>query len=242
MDDRNLPIEINRESLPKHMAIIMQGSSVWAKNNHQTIEEAYSKRFRIVLEVMKMQADLKVPVISFYLLPEVKKPIQDPQRVMAKLDSLSEFLMNLKSSEIIHKNGIKITVLGRWYDLPGRIVDSIKEITSETKDYDSYFVNLFINYDGQQEIVDAVRVIGMKIKSGRLDPNMIDKQAIKDELYTSYFMPPELIIRTGTHHRLRGFLLWDSIDATIYFSNKLWPDISCDDLIRAIRYHQNMQG
>lgn len=240
MDDCQLPQDINKTFLPKHIAIIMQGSSIWAKRNDRTIAEAYSKRFAIVLDVMKMQVELSIPVFSFYLLPEVKKPIDDPERVMSKLDSLSEFLINLKSSEIIHKNGIKVTVLGRWYDLPGRIVDSIKDITSETKDYDAYFVNLFINYDGQQEIVDAVRVIGMKIKAGKLDPNMLDKQTIKDDIYTSYFMPPELIIRTGTHHRLRGFLLWDSTDATIYFSNKLWPDISCEDLIRAIKYHQSM--
>ena len=98
-----------------------------------------------------------------------------------------------------------------------------------------FFVNLCINYDGQEELIDSFRIIARKIKSSTLDPDSITKEEIKENVYSSYFIPPDVIIITGKRKFFGGFLLWDSIKSKIYFSDILWPDIKIDDLISIIQ-------
>ena len=144
----------------------------------------------------------------------------------------------LSESKLIHENKIKISILGKWYNLPGRVVDAIKKAINDTRDYDSFFVNFCINYDGQEEIVDAMKLIGMQIKAGRMDPELIDKDTIKESIYSSYFLPPDLMIKNGSRKETSGFLLWDSVNAKIYFTNKLWPDFDRTEFMDAIKDYQ----
>jgi len=161
----------------------------------------------------------------------------DKDDFLAITDSLADFFNGLCNNDLIHKNQIKISVLGKWYDLPGKFVDSIKNIIEKTKEYDSYFVNFCINYDGQEEIVDAVRLIARRLKADKLDPSMINKELIKENIYSSYFVPPDLIIINGSK-RTSDLLLWDSPNAKVYFTNNLWPDFDKVDLKDAIREYQ----
>ena len=236
---RNIMTGCGIQKVPCHVAIVMQGSVAWAKKNNVPIIEAYKKRFEVVTEILKAQGEIKIPVLTFYLLPKVNV---DSAYIMEKIDSLSDFLETLQKSEFIHKNGIKINVWGRWYDLPGRIVDNIKKVLEETKDYDTYFVNFCINYDGQDEVTDACKIIAKKVQVGKIDPEAITKEMLNEELYASFFLPPELLIRTGTKPNLRGFLLWSTAYSTIYFPEKLWPDFTKEDFIKAIEYYDMMEN
>ncbi len=217
---------------PTHVAVIVRGTTVWAKRNNFSITEAYAQRFKQITEIIELQTQLEIPVLSFFILPKIQP--ESHVNLMEKIDSLAEFLDRLRGSELIHKNGIKLNILGSWYDLPGRIVDSIKQLLNETQDYDKYFVNFCINYDGQEEIANACKITAMKVQAGKLDADYITKEKIKEELYTSSFMPPELMIVTGEKNKLNGFLLWDSAKAAICFSNKLWPEFTPNDFIEAI--------
>jgi undecaprenyl diphosphate synthase len=131
-----------------------------------------------------------------------------------------------------------VSILGKWYDLPSRVVEPIKRIIEETKDYDSFFLNLCINYDGKEEIVDACKMILRKALLEKAEVDSIDSDTIKDNIYSSYFLPPDVIVKTGTGKRLHGFLLWDSTQAVVYFSGVLWPEFREKDFIEAIRYYQ----
>ena len=217
---------------PTHVAIIVRGTTIWAKRNNAEIKEAYTRRFKRITDIIELQTQFEIPVLSFFVLPKINP--ESHANLMEKIDSLAEFLDQLRGSELIHKNGIKLNILGNWYDLPGRIIDSIKQLLNETQDYDKYFVNFCINYDGQEEITNACKITAMKVKSGKLDADYITKEKIKEELYTSSFMPPELMIVTGAKNNLNGFLLWDSAQATIFFANKLWPEFTTDDFIESI--------
>lgn len=217
---------------PTHVAVIVRGTTVWAKRNNFSITEAYTQRFRQITEIIELQTQMEIPVLSFFILPKIQP--ESHVNLMEKIDALAEFLDQLRGAELIHKNGIKLNILGAWYDLPGRIVDSIKQLLNETQDYDKYFVNFCINYDGQEEIANACKVTAMKVQAGKLDADYITKEKIKEELYTSSFMPPELMIVTGVKNKLNGFLLWDSAQAAICFSNKLWPEFTANDFIEAI--------
>ena len=223
-------------SMPKHIGISTDGIEKWALKNDISYELAYNRNFAIIKSTMKLQVKLKIPIMSFYILDQ--KIDKESEYYPELLDSISNMFNNLAANEFVNTNKIKISVLGKWYDLPGRVVDSIKNVIEETKDYDGFFVNFCINYDGQEEIVDAFKLLGMQIKSGRMDPELIDKNSIKENLYSSYFLPPDLIIKNGNRKETSGFLLWDSVNTKICFTNKLWPDFDKTEFLDAIKDYQ----
>jgi len=135
-------------------------------------------------------------------------------------ESLTEFFKFYLKKDYLNKKKIKLSFVGKWYDLPSSLLNIIKELIDETRDYDSYFLNFTINYDGQEEIVDACKLMCRQVAAGKLDLEKIDKNSIKENLYSSYFFPPELIIVTGKKKKTDGFLLWDSVDSEIVFTGK----------------------
>jgi undecaprenyl diphosphate synthase len=150
-------------------------------------------------------------------------------------DDAKNYFRFILDSGFCKNNSIKVNVVGKWYDLKQELVETIKEVMSETKDYDTFFLNFCINYDGQQEIVDACKVMGMKVKAGKVDPEIITKEDIKENLSTSGFLPPALIIKTGIKRKLRGFLLWDCINARIYFTEKPFLDFNVKQFEKILR-------
>jgi undecaprenyl diphosphate synthase len=230
-----IPVPLTTKKLPKHIAVIMDGSFEFAEKNKIPIEEICKKDLINVKNITKICIKLNIPIITFYL-PTDK--IKDSQYFPTMMDSIEEFFEQLSEWDVIHQNQIKISVLGKWYDLPWRVVDSIKAAIDVTKDYDKFFLNLCINYDGQEEIVDACKLIARQITSGKIDPESINKELIKENIYSSYFLPPDLIIKTGRESKLKGLLLWDSVYSRIHFAEKPWPQFFKSDFLKAIEEYQ----
>jgi undecaprenyl diphosphate synthase len=226
--------DIIKFKLPKHIALGTKGKHIYAEKHKISIEKVYKRSNVIILSTIATSVKLHTPITTFYLLSTKTNELEHFSEVV---DSLTEFFNELSNKELIHKNKIKISVLGKWYDLPGKFVDSIKNLMEKTKEYDSYFVNFCINYDGQEEIVDGVRLMSRQIKAGKLDPELINKEMIKENIYSSYFLPPDLIIINGSK-KTSDLLLWDSTNAKVYFTNKLWPDFDRIELMDAIREYQ----
>lgn len=220
--------------LPRHIAIVTKGKHIYADKHGKAISQVYHKSNLIILSTITEIVRLNIPITSFYLLSTRSSQLEHFSSVV---DSLSDFFSALADNNLIHSNRIKISVFGKWYDFPGKLVDSIKKVIDKTKDYDSFFVNFCINYDGQQEIVDAVKLVAMQIRAGKIDPDLITKETIKENIYSSYFMPPDLIVVNGTK-KSSDLLLWDSPNAKVYFTNKLWPDFDRLELMDAIREYQ----
>lgn len=228
-------VNIDKANLPHHVALSVEGCREYAKKQGIAPEYANKQKFLNIRNIAKSCVKLGIPLFTFYLLPSSAK---DASEVIDVVDSLVEFFEELNKWDFIAENQIKVSVLGKWYSLPGRLVEPIKAVLESTKDYDRFFFNLCINYDGQEEIVDAAKLIARQVKAGKLDPESIGKSDIKDNIYTSYFLPPDLIIKTGTSKKLDGFLLWDSPSAKVYFSNKPWPDFGKMSLLKAIEFFQ----
>lgn len=226
--------DIIKFTLPKHIAIVTKGKHIYAEKHKIPVGEVYQKSNVIILSTIASAVKLSVPIITFYILSTETQDLPDSSIV---IDSLTEFFNDLANKELLHKNQVKVSVLGKWYDLPGKFVDSIKNLIEKTKEYDSYFVNFCINYNGQEEIVDAIKLISRQIKADKLDAEMINKDLIKENIYSSYFIPPDLIIINGSK-RTSDLLLWDSPNAKLYFTNKLWPDFDKMELMDAIKEYQ----
>jgi len=216
---------------PQHIAIQLGGYSYYSKKYKIRLDEVYRRSFFKIKDLLDFQIDSNIPIVTVGVLSTKVKDFSDFSLIM---DHLIEFLEMLKTYNRLFKDKVKVSIHGKWYDLPGRVVESLKEILEETKDYDSYFLNLCINYDGQQEIVDACKILSRRVKAGRLEPENISEKDIRDNIYSSYFLPPDLVIRTGRDRVTKGFLLWESTKSHMHFSNSSWLEFSDFHLRRAI--------
>jgi len=140
----------------------------------------------------------------------------------------------------IHKNKMRVKAIGTIELLPESIKDVLRRLDVVTKEYDNHFLNIAIAYGGQNELVDAVKKIGIKIKNGELNAEEINKEIIESNLYTSHLpqSSPDMILRTSGEKRMSGFLLWQSAYSELVFLDIFWPEFRKIDLMRAIRTFQ----
>lgn len=215
---------------PKHIAISMHKDvATWAETNKKELREVYDSKSDIINSLIRAQVELNIPILTVFLLSTK----QDFSKIDVVLDTLTDQFEELAKNEEIHNNKIKISVFGKWYNLPSRLVEAIKGVMDETKGYDRFFLNFCVHYHGQEELIDAVKLITKRIVGEKLDSDSITGENIKEDLYTSYFLAPDLMVING-NKKLDGFLLWDAADATIYFTGKHWPDFDVRDLKKAI--------
>ena len=178
----------------KHIAISLDDVSDWCRASNSDMGEACKRYFRHLSRLLKIQVESSIPIFTVYLPTDAEKSADD---YIIFSDCLAKFLNELSEKGIASEQKIKISIFGKWYKLPGKAVESLKKAIEETKDYDSFFVNLCINYDGQEEIVDACRLIAKQVGLGKIDPEMITKESIKENVYSSYFLPPDVILIYG---------------------------------------------
>ena len=135
---------------------------------------------------------------------------------------------------------MRVKAIGTIELLPESIKDVLKRLDDATRDYDNHFLNIAIAYGGQNELVDAVKKIGIKIKNGEIDAENINKEVIESNLYTSHLpqSSPDMILRTSGEKRMSGFLLWQSAYSELVFLDIFWPEFRKIDLMRAIRTFQ----
>lgn len=222
--------EIGRENVPKHLLVTLEDKKDEELAKARSFEAFFGKRNEIVLSLIETQVKLEMPVMSLHLLsPDGKSA----EHLLASSSALGELLEELSKSEIIHENQIRVAILGKWYDLPSKLVDSVKAIVDASSSYDRFFLNLCIQYNGKQEIVDACKLLARRVKAEREDPDKLTEAAIKESLYSSSLIPPELVIKTG-EKRIPNSLLWDLPGAKIYFTGKHWSEISKTDLFKAM--------
>ncbi len=192
---------------PKHLAFTTDG-----------LKENPEKSFQLINQLIDQQIKNNLPILTFYITYQ-KNP--DPQVLAA----FTKFLESAEFKNKINQNKIKITALGKWYNLPPETLEAVKKTLDETKDYDHFFLNFCLNYDGQEEIVDACKLIIKQILANKLSESAISPETIKENLYTSYFIPPDLIIKSG-EPKQTSFLLWDSVGAKLIFTSKPFPEIN----------------
>ncbi|MEK6960488.1 MAG: undecaprenyl diphosphate synthase family protein [Nanoarchaeota archaeon] len=217
------PIRLIKQRLPRHIAIAIDVSD----------QDAPTLQVMTIQKLIELQIRLGIPVMTFNILP---------YRSEAPTDALVEALGALNSWTFLTENDVKISVLGRWYDLPERVVDMIKEVILRTKDHEGPIVNIGVNYDGQEELVDAMSRIARQVKAQKVDPERITKETVKMNLDTALLAAPDLIITTGKTFSLRGFMIWDSSHAKIFFSNISWNEFKRDTLLKALVFYQNTRA
>ena len=228
-------------NVPYHIAIIPDGNRRWASNNKlkpwlglRYGTEAFKKILGVVF-------DLKIPYFSFWgsSLDNLKKRSSTETKFL--LNIFKKNFAELSNDEKIHKNKVKINIIGDWREQFPQDVKKIMERAMETtKNYNKFFLNFFIAYGGKAEILKAIEEITKKEKSN--SGLKITPALLKKHLLTKNLPPVDYLIRTGGEpHISDGFMMWDIADTQLYFSNKLWPDFTADDFKKAIKEYNRRQ-
>lgn len=183
--------------------------------------------------------EFDIKIITLYVLSEENLDRED-----LELEYLYSLIKNrlekLYNDPRIHRNKMRVKAIGKIELLPETLKDVIQRLDDATKNYSNHFLNIAIAYGGQNELVDAVKKIGGKIKNGSLDVDKIDKEEIEANLYTAHLpqSSPDMILRTSGEKRLSGFLMWQSAYSELIFMDVFWPEFRKIDLMRAIRTFQ----
>ena len=225
--------------MPNHIAIILDGNRRWAKRNLTIQKTGHFKGADAVENLLDWCEEFDVKIITLYVLSA-----ENLDRKNEELDYLYELihkrLEKLYNDPRIHRNEMRVKAIGTIELLPEPIKDVLSRLDEVTKDYDKHFLNIAIAYGGQNELVDAVKKIGIKIKNGEIDADKINKEVIESNLYTSHLpqSSPDMILRTSGEKRMSGFLLWQSAYSELIFLDIFWPEFRKIDLMRAIRTFQ----
>ena len=225
--------------MPNHIAIILDGNRRWARRNLMMPKTGHWKGADAVENLMDWCEEFDIKIITLYALSAENLERNDEElEYLFKL--IKERLEKLYNDPRIHRTKMRIKAIGRVELLPESIKDVLRRLDVATKDYDSHYLNIAIAYGGQNELVDAVKKIGMKIKEGNLNVKDINKNVIESNLYTSHLpqSSPDMILRTSGEKRLSGFLIWQSAYSELVFMDIFWPEFRKIDLMRAIRTFQ----
>lgn len=232
---------LNPERMPKHIAIIMDGNRRYSKiQGNINVVKGHEIGVDTLEKVLDWSIDLGIEIVTAYAFST--ENFNRPEKEVEGLMNL--FVKNFKKiveHEKIHKNEVKVKVVGRTELLPENVREAIHEAEESTKHYNKKLFNLAIGYDGRLEIIDAIKKIVKEIESGKITKDNIDEDLVSKNLYTAGLEDPNLIIRTSGEERLSGFLLWQSSYSELYFCDSLWPELRKVDFLRAIRSYQERE-
>ena len=233
---------IEKGEAPAHIAIIMDGNRRWAME--RGLEPWLGHRFgaKKLEEVIRWCLELGIKVVTFFALST--ENLKRDKRELEELFKLfKEKIEEQLNGDLLHRNRIRIKVIGKKVLLPDDLRDLLERLEEATKGYDNLFVNLAVAYGGRAEITDAARKLAEDVISGKVKLEDIDEERISRYLYTADLpiQEPDMIIRTSGEERISNFLLWQSAYSELIFLDVYWPEFRKIDLMRAIRTYQKRQ-
>lgn len=222
-----------------HLAIILDGNRRWARQHALQTFAGHHKGAEVLDNVINFCIKNKIKILTIYALSSKNLANRSKEELAVHFALHKKYLQRELKSERYKKDKIRFNALGRIENLPKDERAIIKEAMEKSRKYKKFTLNACLAYDGQEEIVDAVK----KIIAKGIHPEKITEKTIKRHLYTAEFPPPDLIIRTGMNpeQRLSGFLLWDSSYSELHFTKTLWPDFTIEELKEILDDYQQRE-
>ena len=225
----------NKDKLPQHLAIIMDGNGRWAERRGLPRSVGHREGAKVVKRVITNCLDFNIPMLTLFTFST--ENWKRPKNEIMYLLKLFEKVLCREKENLI-KNNIKINFIGRLDNLPNSLTEKMKELHESTKENNKLTLNLAVNYGGRTEILDALKSILLKIDHKKLSIEEINENTIKDNLYTHNFPDPDLLIRTAGEMRISNFMLWQIAYTEFWVTPVFWPDFDENNLIEAIRNFQ----
>lgn len=222
---------INKDKLPQHIAIIMDGNGRWAKKRFMPRTFGHRAGMGSLKQTVETCAELGISCLTVFAFST--ENWKRPREEISYLMSLLVEYIN-KEIEELHQNNIRLQVLGDYCSLPQDSVQAIDLALKKTAANKGMVFNIAINYGARDEIIKAVQHLGALVKQGQLNPEDIDECYFNQALYTAGLPDPDLLIRTAGEMRVSNFLLWQIAYAELWFSPLMWPEFTQEELLKAI--------
>ncbi len=231
-------MKINRDNLPQHIAIIMDGNGRWAKQHAIGRIRGHKKGAQAVRTVVRSCREIGIKHLTLYALSteNLGRPKEEVKALMSLLEEyLSNELMELQ------KQGIRLKTIGEIDHLNATVKEKLLQAKTSTANNDRMILTLALSYGSRDEIILAVKKLMQDIKQDKIKINDINKDMFGSYLQTTGMPDPDLLIRTSGEYRISNFLLWQLAYTELYFTDVLWPDFKKDDLLKAIANYQQRE-
>lgn len=227
----NLTEAVDKNKIPKHVAVIMDGNGRWAKERGQNRLEGHAMGVDSVRAALKAARELGISYLTLYAFST-----ENWSRPKDEVDGLMDLLVQSITNEMeeLNENGVKLLAIGDIDGLPYKCSQSLKQAIKETSKNNEISLILALNYSSKWEITNAIKSIASDIKSNLINADQISDELISSYLATKGIPDPELLIRTSGEHRLSNFLLWQIAYTEFYFTDVHWPDFGREQFIQAI--------
>ena len=227
---------IDRNNIPQHIAIIMDGNGRWAKQRGLERSQGHQAGAVTVRKLVEHALNLGVRYMTLYTFST-----ENWNRPIAEVAALMALLFESIEEEIFVKNNVAFRIIGDLEKLPENVRERLNACVQRTANNDSMTLVLALSYSAKWEITEAVRSIASKVKDGEFSLDEINDNLISNELTTKFMPDPDLLIRTGKEQRLSNFLLWQAAYSEFYFTEVLWPDFGKEELYKAVYEYQQRQ-
>jgi tritrans,polycis-undecaprenyl-diphosphate synthase [geranylgeranyl-diphosphate specific] len=229
----------SQDKIPNHIAIIPDGNRRWARGRGKKPWEGHEFGAQNIEKIVRRANELGIKHMSFWgssIDNLTKRPFQEKR---ALLNIYRKYFSRLTESEDIHKNQARISVIGKWEEqFPEALKKVIKRCIEKTKNYQNHFLNFLLAYNGDDDMIQAVSNIVKKCDRVR----QVTAETIKDNLMTRDLPPVDLLIRTGGEpHNSVGFLMWQTANSQMYFTEKLFPDFDDQEFEKAVKEYQRRE-
>jgi undecaprenyl diphosphate synthase len=237
-EDTILLDKLNPRSLPRHVAIIMDGNGRWAQQRHLPRVAGHRAGVTIARETIETCARLKLQALTLYAFS-----LENWRRPQAETAFLMQLLRQYLKKElpVIHRNNIQLLVIGRSERLPEAVRRDIARAMKLTAGNTGMKLIVALNYGGRAELVDAFNAVLDRVRQNGQSAFRVDEKTISDHLYTAGLPDPDLLIRTSGEMRVSNFLLWQIAYAELYVTETLWPDFTRARLLEAFLEYQRRE-
>ncbi len=228
--------QLDKNRIPRHIAIIMDGNGRWAKARGMERAMGHQQGAQQVHEIMEEAVRLGVDYLTLYTFST-----ENWNRPVDEVSALMNLLLQHLEEEVFMKNNARFDVIGDIKRLPQVVQDALNHLIEITKDNTNTCMVLALSYSSKWEITKAVRKLARDASEGKLAWEDIDDRMISDRMETRRMPDPELMIRTGGEQRLSNFLLWQCAYSEFYFTDVYWPDFTIGEFHKAIADFQHRQ-
>ncbi len=230
--------DVNKDRLPKHVAIIMDGNGRWAKQRGKLRVFGHQNGVDAVRRTVENCAKLQIEYLTLYAFST-----ENWNRPKLEVETLMKLLVASLRKELdtLNKNNIRLRAIGNIESLPGKAQKELSEVISKTDKNSGLTLTFALSYGSREELKTMIRDISLKVKNNIISPENIDEAVINTHLYTHFMPDVDLLIRTSGERRISNFLLWQIAYAELYFIDVFWPDFREHHLVEAILSYQNRE-
>ena len=229
--DGGLLARVDKDKMPRHVAIIMDGNGRWANRRGLLRSAGHTAGVKTLKNILKTAVNLKLEALTVYAFSTEnwKRP---PVEVDFLMHLFSDYLEREKQE--MHANNVRIKFLGRTEDFAPALQKLMRESVELMKNNTGVKFNVAADYGGQDEIIRAAQKLARQVKAGELSPENISAQIFENELDTAGQPPVDLLIRTSGDLRVSNFLLWQAAYAEFWFTDTPWPEFTPEEFIDAL--------